>query len=82
MLKAPCAGDILRANSFSDAVLLLRCLQDYERRKAEDPDFNSAADSLMYGKTVKDSDQAIDRMVAELNKQCALSGCQAACLTG
>ena len=50
------------------------CLvQEYEAKKASDPEFYRSADSLLYGKDVKDSEDRIERMVAELNDQCAAS---------
>ena len=48
-------------------------LQEYESKKASDPEFYRSADSLLYGKDVKDSEDRIERMVAELNDQCAAS---------
>jgi hypothetical protein len=49
-----------------------RGMQDYEARKAADPEFYRSADTLSYGKAAKDSDAAIDRMVAELEDRCRL----------
>lgn len=50
-------------------------LQAYEERRLTDPDFYRDANSLAYGKTVDDPAAAIDRMVGELNDQCALESC-------
>lgn len=49
--------------------------QAYEERRLTDPDFYRDANSLAYGKTVDDPAAAIDRMVGELNDQCALESC-------
>ncbi len=46
--------------------------QEYGEKKAADPDFYRSADSMSYGKAVKDSDTSIDRMVKELEDRCAL----------
>ena len=48
-------------------------LQTYEAKKAADPEFYRGADSLLYGKDVKDSEEGIERMVAELTQQCVPS---------
>lgn len=53
----------------------LQSPQEYEAKKAEDPEFYRAADSLQYGKAVHDSQQGIDRMVKELNDRCASCMC-------
>ena len=45
-------------------------MQVYEAKMAADPEFYRSADSLLYGKDVKDSEEGIERMVAELNQQC------------
>ena len=47
--------------------------QAYEERKAADPEFYRDANSLAYGKDPGDDAAAIDRMVGELNEQCAPS---------
>ena len=47
-----------------------RAAQLYEAKKAADPEFYRGADSLLYGKDVKDTEAGIERMVAELNQQC------------
>ena len=47
--------------------LLLRLLQEYEARKAEDPEFYRAVDSLQYGGSGKVPEENIEKMVAELN---------------
>eukprot|EP00887_Chlorella_sp_A99_P006252 scaffold3.g6252.t1 len=39
---------------------------EYERQKAEDPEFYRTADSLRYGGTHKPTDEGVERMVAEL----------------
>ena len=44
-----------------------RAPQEYAAKKAGDPEFYRAADSLQYGKAVQDSPSDIDRMVKELN---------------
>lgn len=49
------------------------CLQVYEERRLTDPDFYRDANSLAYGKDPGDPAAAIDRMVGELNDQCALN---------
>lgn len=54
---------------------MLCFLQAYEERRLIDPDFYRDANSLAYGKTVDDPEAAIDRMVGELNDQCALETC-------
>lgn len=43
----------------------------YEERRLTDPDFYRDANSLAYGKDPADPAAAIDRMVGELNDQCA-----------
>ena len=47
--------------------LLLCLLQEYEARKAEDPEFYRAVDSLQYGGSGKVPEENIEKMVAELN---------------
>ena len=47
-------------------------LQEYEAKKAADPEFYRSADTMSYGRAAKDSDASIDRMVAELADRCGL----------
>ena len=49
--------------------------EEYEAAKAKDPEFYREADSLEYGHAPKIPEQNIDRMVAELNDQCAPPHC-------
>jgi SYF2 splicing factor len=46
--------------------------QEYEARKAADPEFYRTADSLEYGKAVPIPEENVDRMVEELNSRCAM----------
>lgn len=39
---------------------------EYERQKAEDPEFYRTADSLVYGGSQKPGEEAVERMVKEL----------------
>ena len=56
-----------RGGSALCLLLLLRLLQEYEARKAEDPEFYRAVDSLQYGGSGKVPEENIEKMVAELN---------------
>lgn len=41
-------------------------MQEYEKKKAADPEFYRSADTMSYGKAVKDSNEAVDYMIKEL----------------